>query len=129
VIGIFTKASQYNVRETMDKLVLSLLKMDVVIYARINRQLEQKWFGRQALPFEYILCDSPEITGLSVELNPLKAFELPAVVIVWEDSEKRCWVACKKQPDANKTADPGPGDMLSQILETAIRGVLSTGSS
>ena len=127
--GIFTKASQFTVREAMDKIIIALSKLDVVIYARINRQLEQKWFGREALPFEYILCDSPKNTGPVVEQNPLKAFELPAIVIVWEDSEKRCWVACKKKPNGNRAVEPGPGEILSQILEMAIREVLSTEST
>lgn len=87
--------SEHSVKATMDRLVISLQKIDLTIYARINRQLEAGWFDLAIRPFEVLLLDHPWTTALLLKKDPLCALDLPLRIIVWEDDDDRCWVAFK----------------------------------
>jgi len=87
--------SMYTVKESIDRLVILLQRSDMIVYARINRQIEAKWYGRVTRPLEFILFDDPGLTALLVEENPIIALCFPMRIIAWEDEIGRCRVAYK----------------------------------
>jgi uncharacterized protein (DUF302 family) len=87
--------SKHSVKETIDRLVILLQRSDMIIYARINRQIEAKWYSRATRPLEFILFDDPRITGPLFERNPMMALCFPARIIAWEDEIGRCRIAFK----------------------------------
>ena len=67
----------------------------MIVYARINRQIEAKWHGRATRPLEFILFDDPSLTAPLVEENPIIALCFPMRIIAWEDEIGRCRIAYK----------------------------------
>lgn len=88
-------ASRYSVKETIDRLVILLQQWDMLIYARINRQIEAKWYGLVAQPLEFILFDDPRLSVPIIELNPTLALCFPMRIIAWEEASGACRVAFK----------------------------------
>jgi len=42
--------SNFPVKESIDRLVILLQRCDMIVYARINRQIEAKWYGKVIRP-------------------------------------------------------------------------------
>ena|ERR1700754_2270248 len=87
--------SKHSVKETIDRLVISLQRSDMIIYARINRQIEARWYGKTTQPMEFILFDDPRLSACMVKRNPVIALCFPMRIIAWEDEIGRCRVAYK----------------------------------
>jgi uncharacterized protein (DUF302 family) len=87
--------SMYTVKESIDRLVILLQRCDMIVYARINRQIEAKWYGKSIRPLEFILFDDPNLSARLVEENPLVALCFPMRIIAWEDEIGRCRVSYK----------------------------------
>ena len=85
----------YTVKESIDRLVVVLQRYDMIVYARINRQMEAKWYGRVTRPLEFILFDDPRLSARLVEKNPLVAVCFPMRIIAWEDEIGRCRISFK----------------------------------
>ncbi|HXO77792.1 MAG TPA: DUF302 domain-containing protein [Puia sp.] len=85
----------HSVKETIDRLVILLQQADMTIYARINRQIEARWYSRVTRPLEFILFDDPRISAPMFERNPIMALCFPARIIAWEDEIGRCRIAFK----------------------------------
>ena len=91
--AVIVLPSKLSVKETIDRLVISLQQQDMTIYARINRQVESKWYGLETRSLEFILFDDPRLSGPLVERYPTTALCFPARVIAWEDANGSCKVA------------------------------------
>jgi uncharacterized protein (DUF302 family) len=83
--GIITRISPFGVKETIDRLVISLEKGGATVYCRINQQNEVSHSGRDILPIEFILFGNPAIGGAVMAANPLAALDLPLKILAWEE--------------------------------------------
>jgi len=81
--GIIIKTSPYDVKETIDRLVISLEKNGATVYGRINQQNELRHTGREILPMEFILFGNPVNGGAIISSNPVAALDLPLKILVW----------------------------------------------
>lgn len=91
--GIITRTSPYNVKETIDRLVVFLEKKGVIVYSRINQQSEVRHSGREILPLEFILFGNTTNGGAIMAFNPLVALDLPLKIIAWEGVDQVVRVA------------------------------------
>jgi uncharacterized protein (DUF302 family) len=91
--GIIIKISPYNVKETIDRLVIFLEKNGATVYSRINQQNEVRHSGREILPLEFILFGNPANGGAIMAANPLTALDLPLKIIAWQDDNQVVRVA------------------------------------
>ena len=117
--------SMYTVKETIDRLVVLLQRHDMIVYARINRQIEAKWYGRVTQPLEFILFDDPRRSAPLVEKNPMVALCFPMRIIAWEDEIGRCRIAFKDPLVALKEFCIDLEDFRWPDLTPVIAGVLS----
>jgi uncharacterized protein (DUF302 family) len=117
--------SKHSVKETIDRLVILLQQADMTIYARINRQLEAKWYSRATRPLEIILFDDPRILAPMFERNPTMALCFPARVIAWEDETGRCQIAFKDPLEIMKEFGVDREDCQWPDLRPVITRVLS----
>ena len=90
--------SRFPLKETMDRLVITLEEQEMIIYARINRQVESKRYGLVTRPLEFIIFDDPRLSGPLVERDPIAAICFPVRIIAWEDSKGKCLVAFRDLP-------------------------------
>ena len=87
--------SMYTVKESIDRLVILLQRSNMIVYARINRQIEAKWYGRVTRPLEFILFDDPNLSARLVQVNPMIALCFPMRIIAWEDEIGACHISYK----------------------------------
>jgi uncharacterized protein (DUF302 family) len=86
--GIITRTSPYDVKETMDRLVVFLEKNGATIYTRINQQCEVQNSGRTILPIEFLLFGNPANGGAIIASDPLAALDLPLKILAWQGPDK-----------------------------------------
>ena len=91
--GVVTRRCNQNVKDTVNRLVVFLVKNGATIYARIDQQQELKNAGRDIGPLEFVLFGNAKGGGTLMAENPLVALDLPLKVIVYEDQEKITWLA------------------------------------
>lgn len=91
--GIITRTSPYDVKETIDRLVIFLEKHGATIYSRINQQSEVRHAGKEMLPLEFILFGNPANGAGIMESNPMAALDLPLKIIAWEGADHVVYVA------------------------------------
>ncbi|MDR3680623.1 MAG: DUF302 domain-containing protein [Flavipsychrobacter sp.] len=91
--GIIIRTSPYEVKETIDRLVILLEKNGATIYNRIDQQHEVGKTGREIPPIEFILFGNPASGGSIMDFNPLAALDLPLKILAWKDSDQLVRVA------------------------------------
>jgi uncharacterized protein (DUF302 family) len=117
--------SNFTVKESIDRLVILLQRYDMIVYARINRQTEAKWYGRATRPLEFILFDDPNLTAPLVEENPLISLCFPMRIIAWEDEIGRNRIAYKDPLVTIKEFRLNTGTFDWPDLRPLIAGVLT----
>ncbi|HZY36911.1 MAG TPA: DUF302 domain-containing protein [Mucilaginibacter sp.] len=91
--GVIIRRSAHPVKETIDLLQSFLQQHSATIYARIDQQDELKNAGLTIPPLEFILFGNPKAGGPIMAENPVAALDLPLKVVVWEDGDRKIWVA------------------------------------
>lgn len=117
--------SKYSVKATIDRLVILLQRSDMIIYARINRQIEARWYDLVVLPLEFILFDDPRLSAPMIERNPIMALFFPMRIIAWEDEIGRCRIAFKDPLEIMKEFGVDREDFQWPDLRPVIALVLS----
>lgn len=117
--------SKHSVKATVDRLVILLQRSDMTIYARINRQIEARWYGSAARPLEFILFDDPRLSVPMIDRNPIMALCFPIRIIAWEDEIGRCRIAFKDPLEFMKEFHLDLDDFQWPDLRPVITWVLS----
>jgi len=91
--GIIIRQSNYEVKESIDRLENALKQKSITIYARIDQQAEALKGGIKLLPLEFLLFGNPARGGFVMEFDPKTALDLPLKVIAWKDDQNKTWVA------------------------------------
>jgi uncharacterized protein (DUF302 family) len=86
--GIITRTSPYEVKETIDRLVIFLEKNGATVYSRINQQSEVRHSGGEILPIEFLLFGNPTNGGAIMAANPLAALDLPLKILAWKGDDQ-----------------------------------------
>jgi uncharacterized protein (DUF302 family) len=117
--------SKHTVKATIDRLVILLQRSDMIIYARVNRQIEARWYGRAARPLEFILFDDPRLSAPMIDSNPIIALCFPLRIIAWEDEIGRCRIAFRDPLEFMKEFRVAREDFQWPDLRPVIARVLS----
>jgi uncharacterized protein (DUF302 family) len=91
--GVTIRASNFSVKETIDRLIRFFEQHGVTIYARIDQQAEAEKAGIKIRALEFILFGNPKVGGPVMRENPIVALDLPLKLIAWEDKEQKVWYA------------------------------------
>ncbi|MES2425334.1 MAG: DUF302 domain-containing protein [Bacteroidota bacterium] len=91
--GVILKESRFSVKETTDRIYGFLMKNGITVYARIDQQSEVGKKGIGIKPLEFLLFGNPLKGGNIIAFNPLAAIDLPLKLIVWQDDNRKVWVA------------------------------------
>ena len=124
--AVLASQSAYNVKETVNRLVIFLQSRRMTIYARIDHQAELRWFKQQTGAFEYLIFGDPNASGPLIGENPFTALDLPIRLIVWEDNKGKCWVAYKNSRHLMKVYGVSAKYRVWLDLEDLIHEALST---
>ncbi len=90
--GIVTVPSVYPVRETLDRLAMSVRAMGWVVFTEIDHAAAARAVG-QALPARTVFVfGNPQMGTPAMAAHPTLALDLPLRVLVWEDAAGQSFI-------------------------------------
>jgi len=116
--GVISQPSNYDVKESIDRLEKLLEAKGITIFARIDQQSEAQKVGLELSPIQLLLFGNPRAGTPIMSAIPLSALDLPLKVIAWEDAAGKVWLSYNEPAYIReryglsetliKNIDPGP---------------------
>jgi len=91
--GIITLASNYSVKETLDRLEDSLRSKGATIFARIDQKAEAEKVGLSMNPLELLIFGNPKAGTALMTARPLSGIDLPLKAMAWQDHQQKVWLS------------------------------------
>ena len=91
--GLNTVTSKFPVKETIDRMILTIEERGWHLFARIDHAEHARKKGLELRPTELILFGNPEIGTLLMQDHQLAAIDLPMKVLAWEDEQRQVRIA------------------------------------
>jgi uncharacterized protein (DUF302 family) len=91
--GLVTIASNYTVRETIDRLVAGLEAKDITVFARIDHAAEAASVGMTLRPTELLIFGNPKGGTPLMQAQQTIGIDLPLKVLSWEDAAGKVWLS------------------------------------
>ena len=91
--GLNTMASEYPVKETIDRMISIIEAQGWHLFARIDHAEHARKKGLELRPTELILFGNPKIGTLLMQDRQLAAIDLPMKVLAWEDEQGQVRIA------------------------------------
>ena len=89
--GLVTVASQYSVRETIDRLARIVMEKGSFILARIDHADNARTVGLELRPTEMILFGNPSAGTLLMQESQTSGIDLPLRALAWQDQAGKVW--------------------------------------
>ncbi len=91
--GIRTLRSAFGIEETMAKLVAAIKARGIREFARINHASLAAEAGLTLPPTELLIFGNPAAGTPFMQLNQAMGLDLPLKALVWQDANKKTWLA------------------------------------
>jgi uncharacterized protein (DUF302 family) len=91
--GLVTKASNYSVDETLDRLESALKERGFIIFARLDHAAAAQSMGLKMPRSTVLVWGNPRIGTPRFIQHPTLAIEFPPKVLVWEDADAKVWLS------------------------------------
>jgi uncharacterized protein (DUF302 family)/uncharacterized membrane protein YidH (DUF202 family) len=91
--GIISTPSHHSVDETVEKLKGILQAKGVTLFALVDHSGEAAKVGLTMPPTKLLIFGSPKAGTPLMLAAPSSAIDLPLKILVWEDSQRKVWVA------------------------------------
>jgi uncharacterized protein (DUF302 family) len=90
--GLITVASNFSVKETIDRLIAAITPLGLLVFARIDHAANAVAAGLTLRPTELLIFGNPKGgTPLMVD-RQTSGIDLPVKALAWEDAERRVWL-------------------------------------
>jgi uncharacterized protein (DUF302 family) len=123
--GILSKASNYSVEETLERLKRALHAKGVAIFALVDHSGEAEKVGLKMRPTKLVIFGSPKAGTPLMLAAPSVALDLPLKILIWEDAEAKVWVSYNS-PAYLQERHGFPKDLLQNIaVVEALAGVIT----
>ena len=91
--GIISKASEYSVAETLDRVEAVLGEKGIRVFARVDHSGEAEKVGLKMRPTQLLIFGNPK-GGTPVMLAaPTAAIDLPLKALAWQDGDGKVWLS------------------------------------
>lgn len=91
--GLSIQASAFDPKETMDRLVASVTKRGMTIFARVDHAAGAAEVGLELRPTEVLIFGSAMAGTPLMRLQQTMGIDLPLKALVWQDESGRTWLA------------------------------------
>jgi uncharacterized protein (DUF302 family) len=91
--GIIDIPSNHSVDETVEKLMGILQTNGVTLFALVDHSGEAEKAGMRMRPTKLQIFGNPKAGTPVMVAAPSSAIDLPLKILIWEDAERRVWVA------------------------------------
>ena len=89
--GLTTVRSQYQPKETMERLEAAVSERDLTIFARIDHGAGAAQVGLPLRPTELLIFGSPKGGTPMMQSAQTAGIDLPLKVLVWQDANGTTW--------------------------------------
>ncbi|HEY7850240.1 MAG TPA: DUF302 domain-containing protein [Ktedonobacterales bacterium] len=91
--GIVTKASAFDVRETVTRIEQALTSKGLTLFALIDHSDEAQRVGLPMPETKLLIFGSPRAGTPLMIASPLLALDLPLKALIWNDTQGHTWVS------------------------------------
>jgi uncharacterized protein (DUF302 family) len=91
--GIIDIPSNHSVDETVEKLMGILQTNGVTLFALVDHSGEAEKAGMRMRPTKLLIFGNPKAGTPVMVAASSSAIDLPLKILIWEDAERRVWVA------------------------------------
>jgi uncharacterized protein (DUF302 family) len=91
--GVVRIESHHPVPTTIERLQALLKERGILIFAHIDFAADAQRAGLSMRPEQMLLFGNPKGGTPLMQANPLAGLDLPLKALVWEDGERRTWIA------------------------------------
>lgn len=91
--GVITLASEYPVRETVDRFASIAESRGMTVFARIDHAANAAQVGMELRPTELLVFGNPTVGTALMQDKHTAGLDLPVKVLVWEDADSRVWLS------------------------------------
>ena len=121
--GMIDVQSDFNVKETTDRLESILNKKGMAIFNRIKHSESAGKVGIELRETELIIFGNPKVGSPLMKCQQSIAIDLPQKALVWEDHESKVWISYNDPAYLEKRHGiSGCGEVISKIKK-ALSGI------
>jgi uncharacterized protein (DUF302 family) len=92
--GLTTVASQFSVRETVERLMSFATSHGLVVFARIDHADGAAQAGLSLRPTELVIFGHPKGGTPLMQDRQTAGIDLPLKALAWEDADGKTWLTC-----------------------------------
>ncbi|MER8820798.1 DUF302 domain-containing protein [Mesorhizobium sp. M0991] len=100
--GLITVQSRFGVTETIDRLVETVERAGLLVFARIDHAAGARSVEASLRPTELLIFGNPKGGTPLVQDRQLAGIDLPVKALAWEDEQGKVWLSYN---DAHWMAD------------------------
>lgn len=90
--GLVTIASNYSVKETLDRLEFDLKAKKITVFVRIDHAAGAASVAMPLRPTELLIFGNPKSGTPLMESNQAVGIDLPLKVLAWQDAGGKVWL-------------------------------------
>jgi len=121
--GMINVQSDFNVKETTDRLESILNEKGMTIFNRIKHSESAGKVGIELRETELIIFGNPKVGSPLMKCQQSVAIDLPQKALVWEDHESKVWISYNDPTYLEKRHGiSGCGEVISKI-QKALSGI------
>jgi uncharacterized protein (DUF302 family) len=90
--GLVTKASNFPVRETLDRLEADLRAKNITVFARIDHAAGAASVAMPLRPTELLIFGNPKAGTPLMQSKQTIGIDLPLKMLAWQDSGGKVWL-------------------------------------
>ena len=91
--GIITVASQFGVKETIERLAGLVQRAGLLVFARIDHGAGARDVGLELRPTELLIFGNPKGGTPLMQERQLAGIDLPVKALAWEDENGKVWLS------------------------------------
>jgi uncharacterized protein (DUF302 family) len=90
--GLVTIASEFSVKETLDRLEARLKAKNITVFARIDHAAGAASVAMQLRPTELLIFGNPKAGTPLMQSNQTIGLDLPLKILAWQDESGEVWL-------------------------------------
>src|SRR5690348_12603223 len=90
--GLVTIASNFSVKETIDRLVRTIAPLGLKVFARIDHAAGAQQAGLTLRPTELVVFGNPKGGTPLMQDKQTSGIDLPVKALAWEDADGKVWL-------------------------------------
>ncbi|MER8701569.1 MULTISPECIES: DUF302 domain-containing protein [unclassified Mesorhizobium] len=119
--GLITVQSRFGVAETIDRLVGTVERAGLLVFARIDHAAGARIVEASLRPTQLLIFGNPKGGTPLMQDRQLAGIDLPVKALAWEDEQGKVWLSCN---DAHWLAERhGLGDASRNAVAAIAAGM------